>query len=176
MNSARLNVLADRGRRLGPAIPLSPLPEEVPLPDSVKLALTLGASAEGITVSEFVQQAICEKAGRIGLPQLTDSFARVPKTPDRESAGGAHPLPPPAQPRSEAKASEDNGATVPDIKVPADSVAGDASRLAGGRTPDEAAFPGGLTISGPWSKHDAGCLAAVPEMMRVSASRFASGP
>lgn len=86
MNSARLNVLADRGRRLGPAVPLSPLPEEVPLPDSVKLALTLGASAEGITIPEFVQRAICEKADRIGLPQLADSFARVPKTPDRESA------------------------------------------------------------------------------------------
>ena len=126
MNSARLNVLADRARRLGPAVPLSPLPEEVPLPDSVKLALTLSASAEGITVSEFVQRAICEKAGRIGLPQLADSFARVPKTPDRESAGGAHPLPPPAQPVH-------------------------------------------------WCD-EGKCLLAVPEMIRVSANRFASGP
>lgn len=97
-------VLADAGRRLmGGATGVRA--GDVALSDDLALTLRLGATACQVDEAEFVRQAISEKVDRCKLPCLL------------------------AEQESQAKASEDNGATGPAMNVcPADCVAGEASR------------------------------------------------
>ena len=119
---ARNPFLADAGRRLiGGAAGLRA--GDVALSDDLALTLRLGATACQVDEAEFVRRAIAEKASRLGLPALMAGM------------------------ESQAKASEDNGATGPAMNVcPADCVAGEASRVDAGRT--ASATSEGMDVTG----------------------------
>jgi len=151
---ARNPVLADSGRRLmGGATGLRA--SDVALSDELALTLRLGATACQVDEAEFVRRAIAEKASRLGLPALMDTFAHGRIGPVGLACAGA----PDDRRAAVAALNEESGEAGAAFRAPRLG-----NPLATRGSDESVAF------------NSDGDLIAVPDFRQATIPRFASGP